>query len=122
MTSSSNSIAINNDNETNSSVMDSMTRHNADNLNALTNSSSQFGSFVSKRLSENFVIPQRLMACKTPMEIAAVWAGFYQTAMQDYSTQTSEVTSVIQGAVGDAVDATQEIVDKTVMKKDDKAA
>jgi hypothetical protein len=122
VTSNSNSFAINNDNETNSSVMDSMTRHNADNLNALTNSSSQFGSFVSKRLSENFVIPQHLMACKTPMEIAAVWAEFYHTAMQDYSTQTSEVTSMIQGAVGDAVDATQEITDKTVMKKGDKAA
>ena len=62
------------------------------------------------------------MACKTPMEIADVWAGFYHTAMQDYSTQTSEVTSMIQGTDGHAADATQEVADKTVMKKEDKAA
>jgi hypothetical protein len=109
---------MNPDKETNNAVA----RNNADVNKSPSDNPSQFGNFVSKRLTENFAMRQSLITCKTPMEIAEVWAGFYQTAMQDYSTQTSEVSNMLRGFDSDTVDATQEIADKTVVKKDNKAA
>lgn len=118
MTNNSKSVTINTDKETNNAVA----RKNADAIKSLSDKPSQFGNFVSKRLTENFAMRQRLITCKTPMEIADVWAGFYRTAMQDYSTQTSEVSNMIRGSVSDTVDVTQEISNTAVVKKDDKTA
>ena len=118
MTNKSRSHTINTDKETSNAVA----RTNGDVMKSLSDKPTQFGSFVSRRLTENFAMRQRLMTCKTPLEIAEVWAGFYQTAMQDYSTQTSKVSNMMRGPFNDSVDATQEIPNTAVVKKDDKTA
>lgn len=118
MTNSSKSVTINTDKETDNAVA----RNNTDVIKSLSDKPSQFGNFVSKRLTENFAMRQRLITCKTPMEIADVWAGFYRTAMQDYSTQTSEVSNMIRGSVSDTADVTHEISKTAGVKKDDKPA
>lgn len=118
MANNSKSVTVNNNKETNNNI----TSNSADMIKSLSSKSSHFGNFVTKRLTENFAMRQRLMTCKTPIEIAAVWAGFYQTAMQDYSTQTSEVSNMIRGIVSDSVGATQEITNAAVVTNDDKTA
>lgn len=118
MTNKSKSVTIKTDKETNNAVA----RTNGDVIKSSSDKPTQFGNFVSKRLTENFAMRQRLLTCKAPLEIAEVWAGFYQTAMHDYSTQTSKVSNMIRGPFSDTVDAAQEIPNTTVVKKDDKTA
>ncbi|MBT8043826.1 MAG: phasin family protein [Verrucomicrobiae bacterium] len=118
MTNKSKSVTIDTDKETNNAVA----RTNGAVIESPSDKPTQFGNFVSKRLTDNFAMRQRLMTCKTPLEVAEVWAGFYQTAMQDYSTQTGIVSNMIRGSVSDTADVTHEISKTAGVKKDDKPA
>lgn len=72
-------------------------------MKALSNCQGQYADFVSKRLAEDFAMPQRLADCKTPMEVIDVWASFYTKAMEDYAGHARRMTLVGNDAMEDLV-------------------
>ena len=83
--------------------VDFTNRYSGEAMKTLSNCQGQYADFVSKRLAEDFAMPQRLADSKTPMEIIYVWAAFYTKAMEDYAGHARRMTLVGNDAVEDMV-------------------
>jgi Phasin protein len=47
--------------------------------------------FLQKRFKEDFALPQRIMSCRTPMELWSAYREFLQEAVTDYQKEFAEL-------------------------------
>ena len=83
--------------------LDFANRYSAEAMKALGECQGKYVAFISKRLSEDFAIPQRLTDCKTLMEVMDVWSDFYSTALSHYMDHARCMTEAGTEAVEDMV-------------------
>ncbi|KAB2919812.1 MAG: phasin family protein [Hyphomicrobiaceae bacterium] len=69
---------------------------NAEMSGAVTDAFSRMGrewtDFVSRRLTEDLGLSQRLAACKSPMEMWSTYIEFWQKAAEDYARECAALT------------------------------
>ncbi len=58
----------------------------------------QTGGFVTKRMKANMELPQQVMACRTPVDLASVTFGYWLQAFEDYA-ETAQQTAAMFGMV-----------------------
>jgi hypothetical protein len=51
----------------------------------------QWLDFLQKRFKEDFALPQRIMSCRTPVELWSAYTGFLQKAVTDYQKEFTEL-------------------------------
>jgi glycyl-tRNA synthetase (class II) len=97
--------------------LDFANKYTSEAMKSLGECQGKYAAFVSKRLSEDFAVPQRLADCKTPMEVMDVWADFYSTAMAHYMdharTMTETGTEAVEEMVREVETEVEEIAEAT---------
>lgn len=97
--------------------IDFAARYGADAVRALGECQGKYASFINKRLSEDFALPQKLADCKSPMEIMDVWSNFYSTALGHYMDHAKQMTEAgseaVEEFVRDAEEDAEEIAEAT---------
>jgi hypothetical protein len=68
---------------------------------------SEWQNFVSGRLREDFVLMQWIALCRTPNQIWAAFADFWQRAVEDYVNEYIVMGRLVAGATSRSVAAAQ---------------
>ncbi|MEL6280504.1 MAG: phasin family protein [Pseudomonadota bacterium] len=107
---------------------------NADNLSAMSEASGaamkgamgffqETSRFMSERLKKDVETMQALSGCRTPEDFFRVQAEFFDTAIRDYSDETSKVAKLVaettQGACEPLQDRTAAVLHKMQSKSSD---
>ncbi len=64
-------------------------------------------SFGSRRLQQDFAIPQQLAECKTPNEVVSLYSEFFQTAFKQYSDEANTLAQIANNFTKEAFDSLQ---------------
>jgi len=67
----------------------------------------EWGSFVNRRLKEDFALPEQLAACKTAQDMFRVCANYFQNACSDYQSEFGEMTKFNTSIAKDTMTALQ---------------
>lgn len=67
----------------------------------------EYADFVNRRLVEDFELPQKLAACKTPLDMFTVYSEFYRVAFGDYQQEFAKLTEMGQSLVAETAEALQ---------------
>lgn len=54
----------------------------------------EWAEFVSRRLQEDFAVPQRLAACKSPQDAQQVCVNYWKTAFAQYQEELNRLTKM----------------------------
>jgi hypothetical protein len=54
----------------------------------------EWAEFLSRRLQEDFAVPQRLAACKSPQEAQQVYVDYWQTAFAQYQSEMGRLAKM----------------------------
>lgn len=65
-------------------------------------------SFGSRRLKQDFAIPQQLAECKTPNEVVNFYSDFFQTAFKQYSDEANALAKIANDFTKEAFDSLQQ--------------
>ena len=68
---------------------------------------SEWQNFVSRRLKEDFAFMQRVAQCRTPNQMWAAHADFWQKAMEDYGKEYMLMSKLAAGVTHKAAAAAQ---------------
>ncbi len=71
-------------------------------------------SFGSRRLKQDFAIPQQLAECKTPNEVVNFYSEFFQTAFKQYSDEANTLAQIANNFTKETFDSFQHEMEATV--------
>jgi len=77
----------------------------------------EWGSFVSRRLKEDFAVPEQLAACKTAQDMFRVCANYFQNACSDYQSEFGEMTKFNWSIAQDTMTTLQSQVKRVAPNK-----
>jgi hypothetical protein len=55
---------------------------------------SEWVEFVGRRLQEDFAVPQRLAACKSPLEAQLIYVNYWKTAFAQYQGELGRLAKM----------------------------
>lgn len=61
--------------------------------------------FVKHRIEEDLLLPQKMAACKTPLEIYNMQVAFYTRMVDDYVSESHKMLGLAQSAAQGTPDA-----------------
>ena len=76
---------------------------NPDAMKAWQDVMTECGSFVMERLQQDMEAQQAMLKCTSPAELMTLQTQFFQTAMQQYTEQTTKVMQMMSDAAGKSV-------------------
>jgi hypothetical protein len=68
---------------------------------------SEWQNFVSRRIREDFALMQRVAHSRTPDQVWAAYADFWQRAVEDYGKEYMTVGRLVAGVTSKSVAAAQ---------------
>ena len=77
----------------------------------------EWGSFVNRRLKEDFAVPEQLAACKTAQDMFRVCANYFQNACSDYQSEFGEMTKFNWSIAQDTMTTLQSQVKRVAPNK-----
>ena len=63
-------------------------------MKIMTECSQDMTGFVGRRLRADLELPQKLATCREPQAVMAVWGEFWRTAMEQYSRELRQMTTL----------------------------
>ncbi len=63
--------------------------------------------FVNRRLMADFELPQKLAACKTPLDMFTIYSEFYRVAFDDYQQGFAKLTEIGHSLAAETAEALQ---------------
>src|SRR5262249_43897427 len=73
---------------------------------------SEWLDFVNRRLKEDLRLPQRLCACRTPVEVRDIYATFWRQAVDDYQKELALLSRLGSGFLSNSLTAAQTRVEE----------
>jgi hypothetical protein len=71
----------------------------------------EWAEFLCRRLQEDFTVPQRLAACKSPQEAQQVYVDYWKRAFAQYQDEMGRLAKMSESFVQQTASATQKHVE-----------
>lgn len=98
-------------------ALDAMAKLNSRLYESIVAVNKEWGSFVNRRLKEDFALPEQLAACKTAQDMFRVCANYFQNACSDYQSEFEEMTKFNTSIAKDTMTALQSHMKRVTQNK-----
>jgi len=98
-------------------ALDAMAELNSRLYESVAAVNKEWGSFVNRRLKEDFAVPEQLAACKTAQDMLRVYANYFQNVCSDYQSEFEEMTKFNRSIVQDTMTTLQSQVTRGAQNK-----
>jgi hypothetical protein len=98
-------------------ALDAMAELNSRLYESVAAVNKEWGSFVSRRLKEDFALPEQLAACKTAQDRFRVCVNYFQNACSDYQSEFEEMTKFNWSIAQDTMTTLQSQVTRVAPNK-----
>ena len=78
----------------------------------------EWQNFIGHRLTQDMQLMQLLATCKSPDQIAAVYAAFWQKAFADYTKEFTTLNNLLTGITGKAISHTHSASEEAAKTSD----
>lgn len=90
-------------------ALDAMAELNGRLFESIVAANKEWGSFVNRRLKEDFAVPEQLAACTTAQDMFRVYANYFKNACSDYQSEFEEMTKLNRSIAQDTMTAIERV-------------